>query len=124
MGAVGATVWVDDESLMDVVTAVSGSGPAYFYLLTEALRNAGSQMGLPADVAAYLALHTAHGAGVMVAETGVDVAKLRQQVTSPGGTTQAALEALRDGEFERLVMDAVGAAIRRSRELSDPEDGA
>jgi len=121
MGAVGATVWVDDEALLDVVTAVSGSGPAYFFLLTEALREAGSRLGLPEQVSAYLALHTAHGAGVMVAESGVDASELRHRVTSPGGTTQAALETLHAGGFERLVADAVEAAARRGRELSETE---
>lgn len=122
MQAVGATVWVHEEALMDVVTAVSGSGPAYYYLLTEALRDAGAGLGLPPDVAAELALHTAHGAGLMAAHSGVDVAELRHRVTSPGGTTQAALDALRDGGFLALIDNAVQAATQRGRELAGPQD--
>lgn len=123
MGAVGETVWVESEALIDAVTAVSGSGPAYFYLLTEAMRDAGEHMGLAPEVAARLALHTAHGAGRMAAETGVDVADLRAQVTSPGGTTQAALEAFEQGGFRELVETAMQAAARRARELASEEQG-
>lgn len=124
LGAVGETVVVEDESLMDVVTAVSGSGPAYFYLMTEALREAGEALGLPGEVAAELARHTAHGAGVMAAQSGLDVAELRHRVTSPGGTTQAALEALQEGGFAELLARAVQAAAERGRELSGAEQQA
>ncbi|KAA9129555.1 pyrroline-5-carboxylate reductase [Marinihelvus fidelis] len=120
----GATVSVDDEGLIDVVTAVSGSGPAYFFLLTEALRDAGQALGLDAETATTLATHTAHGAGVMALQGGADVSELRRRVTSPGGTTQAALETLGAGGFGELVAAAVDAATRRGRELSGGGDPA
>lgn len=115
--AAGAAVWIDDEALMDAVTAVSGSGPAYFFLLTEALTEAGRQAGLDAQVAARLARQTAVGAGVMLAEAGDDAGTLRRRVTSPGGTTAAALEALESGDFAGCVRRAVEAAVARGREL-------
>jgi pyrroline-5-carboxylate reductase len=118
LASAGACVWIEDESLMDVVTAVSGSGPAYYFLLTEALRNAGESLGLPADVAAKLALHTASGAGAMAIGSDVDISELRRRVTSPGGTTQAALEAFARGGFNDLVAEAVRAATERGRELA------
>lgn len=124
LSTAGATVEVDHESLIDVVTAVSGSGPAYFFLLTEALRAAGESLGLDPEAADTLATHTAHGAGVMVLEGGADVAELRRRVTSPGGTTQAALDALRAGGFSERVEAAVEAATRRGRELSGAGDAA
>jgi len=114
----GACLWIEDEALMDVVTAVSGSGPAYFFLLTEALRDAGTKLGLPFETATQLALHTAAGAGAMGIESDVDVSELRRRVTSPGGTTQAALEALAAGRFDELVNAAVRAATQRGRELA------
>lgn len=123
MAAAGVCVWVEDESLMDVVTAVSGSGPAYFYLLIEALREAGTALGLPPAVAAQLATHTAHGAGVMALESGTDVSELRRRVTSPGGTTQAAIEALQAGGFHALVAAAVQAATERGQELAGGTPG-
>lgn len=118
MNAVGDTVWVENEALIDVVTAVSGSGPAYFYLLTEALADAGAELGLPAEVARQLAVATAHGAGLMATQGDVDVAELRRRVTSPGGTTQAALESFEAEGFRDLVRNAAAAAVRRGRELS------
>jgi len=121
MAAAGEVVWLEDESLMDVVTAVSGSGPAYYFLLTEALQEAGHTLGLPAETAARLAVHTARGAGEMAARSELDVAELRRRVTSPGGTTQAALEALTSGGFGALVGEAVKAATDRGRELSGEE---
>ncbi|MBT8061482.1 MAG: pyrroline-5-carboxylate reductase [Xanthomonadales bacterium] len=124
MAAAGEVVWLDDEALMDVVTAVSGSGPAYYFLLTEALRDAGQAGGLPPATAAKLALHTARGAGEMAAQSELDVAELRRRVTSPGGTTQAALEALTEGGFNELVAKAVKAATERGRELSGEESGS
>jgi pyrroline-5-carboxylate reductase len=118
--AAGSVVWLDDESLMDAVTAVSGSGPAYFYLLTELLAAAGRVVGLPPELAATLARQTAFGAGRTLAETGQDAAALRAAVTSPGGTTAAAL-----AEFERsgladIVNRAVTAARDRGVELGRP----
>ncbi|NND44959.1 MAG: pyrroline-5-carboxylate reductase [Xanthomonadales bacterium] len=122
--AAGECVWIEDEALMDVVTAVSGSGPAYFFLLIEAMRDAGQALGLSADTANQLALHTAAGAGAMAIDSNVDVAELRRRVTSPGGTTQAALEAFRDGGFEALVSKAVTAATRRGQALARKEPSA
>ncbi|MDH4018032.1 MAG: pyrroline-5-carboxylate reductase [Xanthomonadales bacterium] len=121
MESAGEIVWLDKEKLLDVVTALSGSGPAYFYYLVECLRNAGTRLGLPADVAARLALHTAHGSSVMAVQSDTDVIELRQQVTTPGGTTQAAIETLNDGHFEQLIDSAITAATRRGQELAGDE---
>jgi pyrroline-5-carboxylate reductase len=118
VAAAGASVWVEEESLINVITAVSGSGPAYFFLLTEALREAGRSLGLPGPVASQLALHTAHGASAMAMTSDVDIAELRKRVTTPGGTTEAALRVFESGHFMKLVEDAVGAATRRGSELA------
>lgn len=118
LATVGRVVWIEDESLMDVVTALSGSGPAYFYLLAEAMRSAGIRLGLPPETANELAIHTAHGAGVMAIRGGHDIAELRRRVTSPNGTTQAALEVLWTGRFAGLIDEAIEAATLRGRELS------
>lgn len=115
--AAGEVAWVDDEALMDVVTAVSGSGPAYFFSFVEQLTAAGTRAGLPQATAARLAQQTAFGAGTMLAKSGVDADELRRRVTSPGGTTAAALESLDDNDFARLIDEAVQAAVRRGREL-------
>jgi pyrroline-5-carboxylate reductase len=115
--AAGEVAWVDDEALMDVVTAVSGSGPAYFFSLVEQLTAAGARAGLPEATAARLARQTAFGAGTMLARSDVEAGELRRRVTSPGGTTAAALESLDDNDFARLVDEAVQAAVRRGREL-------
>jgi len=119
MHSVGEVVWLEQESLLDVVTAVSGSGPAYFFYLIEAMQNAGTRLGLPVDIAEKLALHTASGASAMALQSDFDVADLRHRVTSRGGTTQAALEVLRAGEFENLIDSAIAAATRRGRELAE-----
>lgn len=119
MESAGQVVWLDKEDLLDVVTAVSGSGPAYFYYLVECLRKAGSRLGLPVEVAARLALHTAHGASVMAVQSDADVTELRQRVTTKGGTTEAAIEQLDAGQFEQLIDSAIAAATRRGKELSD-----
>jgi pyrroline-5-carboxylate reductase len=121
MESAGEVVWLDKESLLDVVTAVSGSGPAYFYYLVECLRNAGTQLGLPAEVAARLALHTAHGASVMAVQSDLDVIELRQRVTTPGGTTEAAMEKLTTGHFQELIDAAIAAATHRGKELAEDE---
>lgn len=115
--AVGIVAQVDDEAQMDTVTAVSGSGPAYFFALAEALTRAGTRAGLEPGTARALAEQTAAGAGRMLAESGDDAATLRTRVTSPGGTTAAALECLSRGNLDALVQDAVDAAVRRGREL-------
>jgi len=117
--ACGAVEWVEDEALLDAVTAVSGSGPAYVFLLAEALAKAGTAAGLPADLAARLARATVAGSGELLERSGIEAGVLRQNVTSPGGTTAAALEVLMSGEgLEPLMLDAVAAATRRSRELA------
>lgn len=122
LAAAGQTVWIDDEALMDAVTAVSGSGPAYVFLLAEALTDAGIAEGLAPDAARALALHTVLGAARMLTETGVPAAELRQRVTSPNGTTQAALEVFERGGLRALVGEAVHAARARGAELSAAND--
>ena len=116
--AVGLALWIEDESLMDAVTAVSGSGPAYFLLVIEALQDAGETLGLDRKTARLLALQTAFGAAKMALESSEDVAILRQQVTSPGGTTEKALAVLEDGRIRELFNKALTAARDRSRELA------
>lgn len=116
--ATGAAVWVASESLMDVVTAISGSGPAYFFLLTELLQNTGVQLGLDAETAATLARKTALGAARMLDETGQPAATLRKAVTSPGGTTERALEIMQNGGFDALFAEGVIGAALRGRELA------
>jgi pyrroline-5-carboxylate reductase len=117
--AIGAVEWVDDETLMDAVTAVSGSGPAYIFLLAEELARAGVEAGLPAELATRLARETVAGAGELLRRSDASSATLRQNVTSPGGTTAAALEVLMgpDG-MQSLLTRAVAAATKRSRELA------
>jgi pyrroline-5-carboxylate reductase len=116
--AVGLTLWVDDEDLMDAVTALSGSGPAYFFLFMEALQDAGTDLGLPVETARLLTLQTAFGAAKMALESTEDAATLRQRVTSPGGTTERALDYLRQHGFEETVLGALRAAAERSRALA------
>ncbi len=115
--SVGVVVEVEDEALMDVVTAVSGSGPAYFFALAEALAKAGEAAGLSHEAARRLADRTAAGAGAMLADGADDAATLRARVTSPGGTTAAALDRFAADGLDTLVRRAVDAAIRRGREL-------
>jgi pyrroline-5-carboxylate reductase len=122
LGAAGATVWLEDESRMDAVTAVSGSGPAYVFLLAEAMQAAGEAEGLPPHAARTLALHTILGAARMLTEGTEAPAELRRRVTSPNGTTQAAIEAFEAGGFRELVARAVRAAAERGRELSAAHD--
>ncbi|MGB5337537.1 MAG: pyrroline-5-carboxylate reductase [Gammaproteobacteria bacterium] len=117
--AVGMTLWIDDETMMDAVTALSGSGPAYFFLFMEALQSAGCKLGLPSDTARLLVLQTAFGAAKMALESSEDAATLRRRVTSPGGTTERALEVLQEQEFEARILKALQAAAERSRELAD-----
>ena len=114
----GEVVWVDEEALIDVVTAVSGSGPAYFFLMTEALAAAGEQLGLDKQDARLLAVRTAEGAGAMMIQSEDEPETLRQRVTSPGGTTQAALESMEMNGFRGLMRAAVEAATNRGRELA------
>lgn len=116
--AVGMTCWVDDESLMDVVTAVSGSGPAYFFLIMEAMEDAAHDMGLSEDTARLLVLQTALGAARMAMESHDPPGILRTKVTSPGGTTEKALEMFEQGNLRELFRNALTAARDRSEELS------
>lgn len=118
LSAAGLVVEVDDEALMDVVTAVSGSGPAYFFLLAEAMAAAGKAQGLPRETALQLARATLQGAGVM-ASLETDLAALRDSVTSKGGTTAAALDSFKAQGFESMVTAAIAAAVHRGRELSE-----
>jgi pyrroline-5-carboxylate reductase len=117
--ATGSVEWIDDERLMDAVTAVSGSGPAYVFLLAEELARAGVEAGLPPELATKLARETVAGSGELLHRSEVSSATLRQNVTSPGGTTAAALEVLMgpDG-MQTLLIRAVAAATRRSKELA------
>ncbi|HEX5509510.1 MAG TPA: pyrroline-5-carboxylate reductase [Pseudolabrys sp.] len=119
LSAIGKVEWTADEALMDAVTAVSGSGPAYVFLLAECLAKAGIAAGLPAPLATTLARETVAGSGELLRCSPLDAATLRQNVTSPGGTTAAALEILMGpGGFEALLTQAVAAATRRGRELA------
>ncbi|HSW71555.1 MAG TPA: pyrroline-5-carboxylate reductase [Gammaproteobacteria bacterium] len=116
---VGLTVWLEDEKQLDAVTALSGSGPAYFFLMIEALQQAGQNLGLAEDTARLLALQTAYGAARLAIESQEDVVKLRQHVTSPGGTTEQALKILEKGKFRELIAQALDAAKKRSEELAE-----
>jgi pyrroline-5-carboxylate reductase len=118
MAAVSATVWVQHESQMDTVTALSGSGPAYFFLFMEALEAAAHERGLPTEIAHRLTLETAFGAAQMARQSKDSLAVLREQVTSKGGTTAAALEVLNAAGLRAIVGHAVAAADRRSAELA------
>jgi pyrroline-5-carboxylate reductase len=119
LAATGAVEWVGDEALMDAVTALSGSGPAYVFLLAEALAQAGVAAGLPSELAEKLARATVAGSGELLYRSALDAATLRQNVTSPGGTTAAALAVLMDPNGLRALMTkAIDAATKRSRELA------
>lgn len=117
--AVGVTAWLAQESLMDVVTALSGSGPAYFFLVMEALEQAAVDAGLTREQARLLTLETAFGAAKMALEGAEEPAVLRQRVTSPGGTTEAAVRTLEEGRLRELFDRAVRAAIQRAGQLGD-----
>ena len=117
--AAGSVEWIGDEALMDAVTAVSGSGPAYVFLLAESLARAGEKIGLPPELAARLARATVAGSGELLHRSSVETAVLRQNVTSPGGTTAAALDVLTaPNGLDSLMERAVAAAARRGRELA------
>ncbi|WP_184621163.1 pyrroline-5-carboxylate reductase [Xanthomonas sp. 3058] len=122
LDSAGVTVWIDDEALMDAVTAVSGSGPAYVFLLAEAMEAAAQQQGLPADTARTLVLQTLLGAARMLTESGDAPDVLRRRVTSPNGTTQTAIETFQAGGFEALAAKAIAAATERGRSLSAAND--
>lgn len=119
LAAIGRSAWVKDEAMIDAVTAVSGSGPAYVFYMVEALAAAAEKAGLPHDLSAQIARQTIVGAGALLGASNLDVATLRKNVTSPGGTTAAALAILMgDGGLGPLMNEAVEAAARRSRELA------
>ena len=122
LSAVGPTVWIEHETQMDAVTAVSGSGPAYLFLLAEAMQAAGVAQGLPAETARALATQTLFGAGRMLVESSEPAEVLRARVTSPGGTTQAAIETFEAGGLRELVDRAITAATERGRQLSMAND--
>jgi len=122
METTGRVIQFNDEAMIDAVTAVSGSGPAYYFLLMEAMIKAGVQQGLPEDDARLLVTQTALGAATMAQQSNVDAQELRRRVTSPGGTTEQAIKTLLDGNFMQLVNHAIDAAARRSVELSDEMD--
>ncbi|RMG37202.1 MAG: pyrroline-5-carboxylate reductase [Gammaproteobacteria bacterium] len=121
--AVGLVQWIEDEGLMDAVTALSGSGPAYFFLFMETLEKAAEKLGLPADTARLLTLQTALGAARMAIEAGEDPAELRRRVTSPGGTTERAIASFEKDDLAGMVERALTAARNRSVELSRVLDG-
>jgi pyrroline-5-carboxylate reductase len=119
LAACGEVAWIDDEALMDAVTAVSGSGPAYVFLLAECLAEAGVAAGLSAELATQLARVTVSGAGELMHRSDLDASTLRKNVTSPGGTTEAALKVLMgEGGLSKLMTAAVAEATRRGKELA------
>ncbi len=124
LAAAGATLWVAQESDIDAVTAVSGSGPAYFFLVMEAMMAAAEDLGLTPAVARQLTLQTALGAARMALGDEIDPAELRRQVTSPGGTTEAAIHVLEAGGLAPLLRKAVAAAHKRAEEMAAGLDGA
>ena len=119
LSAVGIVVWVETEAQIDAVTAVSGSGPAYFFLLIEAMTAAGVKLGLSHEVAEQLAEQTALGAAHMAVSSDVDASELRRRVTSPAGTTDAAIKSFQASGFEATVEKALSAAAHRSAEMAE-----
>jgi pyrroline-5-carboxylate reductase len=115
------TVSVVEEHLMDAVTGVSGSGPAYFYYMVEAMQQAAETLGLPPETARTLILQTLFGAGKMMQETGLDARELRRQVTSPNGTTMAGIRVFEEAHFKELVEQVIARAAERSRELGEQQ---
>lgn len=115
---VGLTLFMEDESLMDAVTALSGSGPAYVFFIIEALVEAGTGLGIPADKAMALAVQTTLGAAKLAAVSGVELAELRKRVTSPGGTTEKGLKVFEESGLRDIIIKAVESAQKRSKELS------
>jgi pyrroline-5-carboxylate reductase len=117
LGAMGKELYVDDEKYLDMATAVSGSGPAYFFLMVESLVDAAVKIGLPRDMAEALVLQTMLGSGHFIQASGEEPAELRRKVTSPGGTTAEALLRLEKGGFSQLIIEAVRAAYERAKQL-------
>ena len=118
MRATGEVVWVNDEAQIDVVTALSGSGPAYFFFLAELMAQAGVELGLEPDTARRLAVATLHGSGALARQSDGDLARLRKEVTSKGGTTEAALNVMNAEDLRGVVSRAMAAAARRGGELA------
>jgi len=123
LAAAGETLWVSQESALDAVTAVSGSGPAYFFLLMEAMVDSGVALGLDQQTATKLTLQTAYGAALMARDSTESPAVLRQNVTSPGGTTAAALEVMIEQGMPEIVRTALAAAGARATELAEEFGG-
>jgi pyrroline-5-carboxylate reductase len=119
MEAVGLVEWVDDEALLEAVTAVSGSAPAYFFLMFEAMEEAGARLGLPADTARRLAMQTAFGAAKMAMASDKSPGELKRNVMSPGGTTERAIEHLEKAGLRRTMAEAMDACAARAREMAD-----
>jgi pyrroline-5-carboxylate reductase len=118
LNAVGISVWVDNEAALDAVTAVSGSGPAYYFLLMEAMQDVGKKMGLDTHTSKLLTLQTALGAAQMALDSDADVAELRRQVTSPGGTTEQAVNTFEEGGLRELVAKAMNNCAKRAKEMA------
>jgi pyrroline-5-carboxylate reductase len=118
LGSVGETVWVPSEEALDVVTALSGSGPAYFFLLAQLMAEAGERLGLEAPAARRLARATLYGSGLLAQAADCDLERLRAEVTSAGGTTEAAVRVLEGADLRATVAQALAAAAQRSRELA------
>ncbi|SMM99958.1 Pyrroline-5-carboxylate reductase [uncultured Candidatus Thioglobus sp.] len=119
LGAVGYCVWIKDEPMLDAVTALSGSGPAYFFLMMESMTNAGIELGLDSETAEKLSIQTALGAAMMAEQSGKSVGELRDNVTSKGGTTQAAIASFQNQNFELVVANAMHAAFERAKAMGD-----
>ena len=119
LSSVGECFWVDDEKLIDAITAISGSGPAYFFLLMQSITQAATALGLDEKTANSLSIQTSLGASLMATKSGKDSKILRKEVTSPNGTTQAAIESFQDQNFEGIVAAATRAAYDRAQELSN-----
>jgi len=117
LGAVSQCLWVEDEKMLDAVTALSGSGPAYFFLMIESMAKAGVALGLDEKTAEQLSIQTALGASMMASSSGDSAHELRAKVTSPNGTTQAAIESFQDQNFEMVVSHAMRAAFDRARKM-------
>lgn len=117
MRAVGVTVWLNDEAQLDAVTALSGSGPAYFFRVMQSMEQAAERLGLPSEVSHLLTLQTALGAARIALESEESIIFLKQRVTSPGGTTERALQVLDEGNIDKLFYDALKAAEERAKEL-------
>ncbi len=118
LSAAGITLWLDQENLIDAVTALSGSGPAYFFLIMEAMQQAGEKLGLPPETARILTLQTAYGAARLAQESKKTLVELRTAVTSPGGTTEQAIKVLEKAKIREIMADTLLAAQKRAEELS------